>query len=264
MFLLTWPIDLIVAGKSIGITNLTLPLPVVLLVGVGFVIAAVVMSFITEGKSGAVKLLRRFLIWRVSWVWYLSIFIIPLIYYIAALINAALNHTTIDLSNALIYQLTGLSMNLWVLAVIWFVFTALTNLEEIGWRGFVLPRLQNRYSIFISALIVAVIWWFWHLPKFLVGGFNPMFFWWFFDVLAKSIMLALLYNNTKGSLLLVTLFHAAINTAGVILPIASTVSNEGSTTFFICLGIELLVAFAIASIFASRLVSRNILSQTQT
>ena len=41
--------------------------------------------------------------------------------------------------------------------------------EEIGWRGFALPRLQERFSPLAASLIVGTLWWAWHLPEALSG-----------------------------------------------------------------------------------------------
>ncbi|MBI4282904.1 MAG: CPBP family intramembrane metalloprotease, partial [Chloroflexi bacterium] len=248
---------LIVAAQSVGLISLILPLPVVLSVGLGFVIASIVMTFIADGKSGVSKLLRRFLLWRVGWRWYLTILIVPAINYLAVLINARLDPSKVDFNGVLAYQLFGSSINLCLIIIPWFIFTSLTNLEEISWRGYVLPRLQTRYNALVASLIIGVLWWLWHLPKYMVGGLDLMFVLSFFDVIAKSIMLTWLYNNTKGSLLLVTLSHSAYNTAGVLLPIANTVSSAGQSVFIISSAIELLVAIAIVLIYGPRQMSRT-------
>ena len=38
--------------------------------------------------------------------------------------------------------------------------------EEFGWRGFVLPRLQNKYGPLAASLIIGTVWGIWHLPTF--------------------------------------------------------------------------------------------------
>jgi membrane protease YdiL (CAAX protease family) len=97
----------------------------------------------------------------------------------------------------------------------------------MGWRGYVLPRLQAKYNAFSSSLIVGVIWGIWHLPKFLGAGVSSekSLAWFILAHLALAILYTWLYNYTRGSLLLVTLFHASGNTAGMFLPISFAVTG---------------------------------------
>jgi membrane protease YdiL (CAAX protease family) len=88
--------------------------------------------------------------------------------------------------------------------------------EESGWRGFALPRLQARYPVIVSALIVGFFWAMWHLPADF--GTNTPVTWiltnrLFFNLIF-SILMAWLYNHTNGSILAPVLFHAAMNAFG--------------------------------------------------
>jgi len=80
--------------------------------------------------------------------------------------------------------------------------------EEIGWRGYLLPALQQKNNAFTSSLILAVIWWFWHFPTFfyrfdivfaIVLMFPLMVF--------GSITFTFLFNQSNGSLLMLIIFH---------------------------------------------------------
>ncbi len=99
MFLFTWPIDLGVAAKSQGLINFSVPDVLVLWVGYGFVAASLLMTALTLGKKGVASLLKRFLIWRVGWKWYLTILIVPLCNCLAVLIALAL-HRPVDFTQA--------------------------------------------------------------------------------------------------------------------------------------------------------------------
>ena len=83
--------------------------------------------------------------------------------------------------------------------------------EELGWRGFLLPRLQLRRSALASALLVALVWLPWHLPELVSDpGQRPLLPFAIY-VVALSVILAWIYNGTRGSLPVVILFHAAFN-----------------------------------------------------
>ena len=86
--------------------------------------------------------------------------------------------------------------------------------EEIGWRGFALPRLADRFGLRIASLVLGIIWAIWHLPQFYIAGgdsYHQSFVVWSSQVVAMSVALAWLYARSGGSLLLVMLMHAAIN-----------------------------------------------------
>jgi membrane protease YdiL (CAAX protease family) len=87
--------------------------------------------------------------------------------------------------------------------------------EEVGWRGFALPRLQRRLDAIWAALVLGVLWTLWHLPELISDPTRQrpplQFFVW---VLALSVILTWLYNSTNGSLPIVIICHAAIDTVG--------------------------------------------------
>jgi membrane protease YdiL (CAAX protease family) len=88
--------------------------------------------------------------------------------------------------------------------------------EEVGWRGFALPRLQTRHSAFVATLLLTLGWALWHLPLFFYRpGYTSMdvagVVGWFFSLLTGALLLTWFYNESQGSILVVALFHAAVD-----------------------------------------------------
>lgn len=95
--------------------------------------------------------------------------------------------------------------------------------EEIGWRGYALPRLANRIGLGPGSIVLGVIWACWHLPFFLFPGadtFGQSFPVYLLQVSALSVAMAWLYWRTNGSLFLTMLLHAAVNNTKDIVPSA--------------------------------------------
>lgn len=87
--------------------------------------------------------------------------------------------------------------------------------EELGWRGFALPRLQRSFSPLIASLILAGAHFFWHLPTYWLGqGIHnvPMLYAFAF-IVPWTIVYTWIYNRTGGSLVFAVGFHAVSNTS---------------------------------------------------
>ncbi len=96
--------------------------------------------------------------------------------------------------------------------------------EEVGWRGYALPGLAERFGLGRASLVLGAIWACWHLPFFFIPGVDktgqsfPLYF---AGVVALSVVLAWLYWRSGGSLLLTMFMHAAGNNTKDIVPIAT-------------------------------------------
>jgi membrane protease YdiL (CAAX protease family) len=92
------------------------------------------------------------------------------------------------------------------------------GLEEIGWRGFLLPKLLSIYSPLKSSLVIGVIWSLWHLPLWFVVGLpqqNLKFIPFALSCIASSFVLTFIYMETN-SIWLCILFHALDNACSYI------------------------------------------------
>jgi membrane protease YdiL (CAAX protease family) len=169
----------------------------------GFV--ALSLTAMTQGRRGVLALLRRILIADVP----LRLYIMALTYIAVVKVTAAILHRL--LAGTWPPFAAG-SMMLIPFAIA--LSTPFQAGEEIGWRGFALPRLADRFGLRIASVLLGVIWAIWHLPQFYIAAadtYHQSFVVWAPQVVALSVALAWLYAKSGGSLLLVMLLHSAIN-----------------------------------------------------
>ena len=260
MFALTWPIDLAYSG----LLSFQVPFLLYLFLGWGFVVASVTMTGLTLGKDAVKSLLKRYLSWRVGWKWFLVAFLLqPLLIVLGVYGNAWITGVAPDYSEIIAYRIFGEATSLWLFIVPFFLIDFIANGEEIGWRGYVLPRLQARHSALTSTLILGLIWGFWHLPKFLLHWNAVSFIWFMAHTMAAAFIYTWVYNSTRGSLLLVTVLHASSNTAGVFLPIANTVSSQYMGAYIAYVLLEWLAAAVIVLATGAAHLSRTEEKQIQ-
>ena len=201
-----------------------------LLVGYGFVVASIVATWVVDGRGGVRALLQRFLIWRVGLRWYAVI----LLGWAAVDLTAIALHVVLggpvpDFSHPFAVRIMPPGMNLWAAAPLFLLFAAFTNAEEIGWRGYALPRLQARHGALAATLVIGIVWAFWHVPKFLTAGSaqDSYPFWvYVVDTTTKAVVFTWVFNSTRGSLLAVTLLHASLNTSSIFLPILPAAAGD--------------------------------------
>jgi membrane protease YdiL (CAAX protease family) len=202
------------------------------------VLAAAAIAFLLSGiysaRQGVCDLLRSLNPSHrsIHWVWWLiALGIYPLVFLLGNTISARLGLT----APAPITAQPWLVVALDVLLTFLYLLIGGGGLEEPGWRGFVLPSLQKRYSPLRSSLILAVFWTLWHLPFFwwlggdmqggVLGALLVMIIYFFTDVGPSAILFTAIFNRTGGSLPIVILLHTSINTTYYMFqPVSSLVS----------------------------------------
>jgi membrane protease YdiL (CAAX protease family) len=81
--------------------------------------------------------------------------------------------------------------------------------EEIGWRSFYQPTLEQKHSVFVSCVIVGLTWGIWHIAHFMNGPIFMLGFLVF--TISVSVIIVFLYKNTQNNIIISSLFHASIN-----------------------------------------------------
>lgn len=224
-YLFTWSNWLPQALTSRGIASIQVPGFVTLLAGYGPALAAIIAASLAYGWQGLRDLFGRLLKWRVGIQWYIiALFLPAVVTVLAILINKWTGGTAPDFSAAG-FPFGPVETPLWQkLLILFLVFTlGFDGLgEELGWRGFALPKLLENRSPLVASLMLGAFWAVWHFPYALTKGTflsEVPLHWFFINLLAVSVIYTWIFLNTRGSLLLALLFHAAGNVTSNLLPI---------------------------------------------
>jgi membrane protease YdiL (CAAX protease family) len=177
-------------------------------------LVAIALTALNDGRKGVTRLLSRLGRWQVN----------PGFYLFAATYLAVIKLTAAVLHRAVLGAWPVFGDTPWplmagaILATTW-----VQAGEEVGWRGYALPRLAPMFGLGGASVVLGIIWALWHLPLFFVAGSGsdgqsfPIYL---LHVTALSVAMAWLYWKTDGSLLLVMLMHAAVNNTTDIVPAA--------------------------------------------
>jgi uncharacterized protein len=203
---------------GIGLLPLAIPVAPFLLLSVtlGLSLPAYIVTRATRGREGIRDLRGRYTHWQVGIGWYLlALFGLPIadllgasVWLGAVPLDAFVNRWqllfTVLLPNALVGTIL---INLW---------------EEGAWTGFLLPRLQERWGALISSVMVAAAMGLFHVPLiFILGGVSdtpipPDRYWIYFvflfiGIIPFRVLVTWLWNSSRGSVIIVALFHGAFN-----------------------------------------------------
>jgi CAAX protease family protein len=219
-----FPTQLTALFGKVSVTN-----PLFMLAVYAPSISAIVVTGSIDGRAGVTRLLGGFLRWRIGIRWCVAIFVgIPMLSATAILLSAALAQTPLVVDHW--YQLFLLGPNgheivnaaraggvLSVIPAILGSFLADPGPlgEELGWRGFALPRLLKDRSALSAGVILGVIWGVWHLPAFIIGGTpqnNMSFPLFMIGIVALSVLMTWAFKGTSGSILAAALIHWGFNT----------------------------------------------------
>lgn len=220
----------------------TLGLHAYLAVLAGPSIAGILMTGVVHGQAGYRELLARLLRWRVGARWYAVALLIAPLLIMATL--GALSLTSPIFLPAILTTDDAVQLLLIGIAVGLFV----PFFEELGWTGFAVPELRQRYSILGTGLIAGLLWGVWHFPLFMESASSA-------GVLPPALYLAVLlfswlppyrvlmvwvYDRT-GSMLVAMLMHMTI-VVGQFVLIPSSLSPMSIATFDLVLATALWIA----------------------
>jgi len=234
-------------------TPTSLPAPgflrsTLLLVGAfGPALAASVMALHADGRRGLYALLAPMFRGRVALRWYLfAILYMPVIK-----LAVAITHRLVSG----MWPRFGHEEPILIMIAILLSLPVQSG-EELGWRGYALPRLASRFGWPLASVFLGVVWGLWHLPLFFVPGadkYGQSFLVYVIGTIAFSVAIAWAYARTQGSLLLTMLMHAAFDqTIGLV----SDVLAPGEKPFALGASLSFVLTIAFMWIVAVYLLVR--------
>ena len=167
-------------------------------------LTSLLLTGFIEGREGIWNLVSRLGRWRFHIFFYFFVLIVvPALGYLAAVLGG--KGSDLDLRYWYLYLPLLFSR----------IFTDPGPLgEELGWRGFTLPRLLKQYDALKASLILGVLWGIWHLPAVLCSGLPQQgvsILAFILGGVALSILSTWLYNSTGGSVLITAMLHLTTN-----------------------------------------------------
>jgi len=165
----------------------------------------ILLTALLSGTTGLAELFGRLGRVREPLTWYAAaLLLVPALQLAAVAIPALLGAATITIAFSSFTVLQSAASGLH---------------EELGWRGFALPRMQARRPAFTASLLLGVLWGSWHLPVMIARGLpwtaagliQAVFF--VLLVTAWAVLFTWVYNNTNGSLFLMVLMHTVLDIA---------------------------------------------------
>lgn len=168
--------------------------------------SSVLVTLITDGRRGLHQLFRQSLEWRFNLKWHVSAFLMPLLVAFACGAAAVLIDGIKIAENWFAPSMP--------LSFMSFLLLYIGLGEEIGWRGFALPRCQELLGSLGGSILNGVLWALWHLPLFFMQGssqYGHSVIFFIYLLTCWTITMAVFIGKSNGSVIPAILFHVSVN-----------------------------------------------------
>jgi len=198
-------------GKVLDLIDI---IPMALAMLIAPIFGGIVMTYTCDGKNGIQDLISRMTNWNVGIRWYAVLFIFPILILI----------TLVPLS---IWVTPELKPTFFPIGILMGLLAGF--IEEIGWMGFVYPKMRLKLSALQASIFLGFLHALWHLAADFLGNYQafgknwlPYFAGFIVFIVALRVLIAWVYENTK-SLLLAQLIHASSSGfLGILVPLSNT------------------------------------------
>jgi membrane protease YdiL (CAAX protease family) len=234
-------------------SNASLSYVIILAAGGAPMAAAIIVTFYFHRLSGLRELFKAVLLWRVPFRWYAAAFFTPVSAYAGAAIIYRVFVSDGTYTLPTIAQILNAFIGTFPFLLVLIIY------EELGWRGFALPRLQVFHNPLKASVILGMIWSVWHFPYWFIHSYpytkslvmaclalasGTL------SVMALTILMTWIYNSAKGSVLLMMILHAANNTS---LTLITDPSMPNGTVILIGFGLLTVFALVVLAVYGPML-----------
>ncbi len=211
-------------------------------------VTAVLLTALVIGRTGLRQLLIKQMTLRVGVRWYLSaVLVIPVVALIAIGLRMLFGGPDVEFFGTAMFPQVVLIL-------------IISLAEELGWRGYALPRLQVRLNALQASLVLGFAWGFWHFPGFLAETGVPLdmpFYVFMLWVLPATILITWVYNNSRSVVTAIAM-HTSANFSFSFFPLIPEMTGTGElATFWVFLGVVWAAAIAVVIVFGPTHLSRT-------
>lgn len=199
-----WAIGIPLALQRQGVIAPVLPYWVHYFVGYGPLLSAALVTGSRDGKPGPIALGKSMPMWKVGPIWWAAALSQPLFGALVVTLITGEPITIASLGEVNFLPQIGLAA-----LPLWFLTFGLG--EEIGWRGYALPRLQRSRSALSASVILFAFWALWHLSQFFYLFDPTITVGWLLGLVLWSDSPHRLFNSARGSILLMAVWHGSFN-----------------------------------------------------
>ncbi len=177
----------------------------------------IIMVLTTYSKADKIEYFKScYQIKRIKAQWWLLILLIfPAIFVVSIFVDILMGGSMPEMTNLKAVLLNPVSF----IPLLLLSFMSGPFAEELGWRGYALKPLLDRFGLMKASVLIGIIWCVWHLPLFFMPetwhgqiGFQLSGFWMFLLMsVGLSMIMSVVFVKTKQSILSAVLLHLGSN-----------------------------------------------------
>jgi membrane protease YdiL (CAAX protease family) len=237
--------------RALGLTDPS-PLRVALLYTGDFCsVGGIVAMYARSGRTGVTDLLKRCVAFRVSAVWWLIAISLPFLI-------SAVAFVLVGASSSGVGAIDVRAFSGYLAPAVLMAFTTGPLGEELGWRGYLTPRLLETTNALVASLVVGFLWAIWHVPLYLDSVFSSLAdsLTFIAGIMLTSVIMTAILLHTRGSVLVAVVYHWLSNvTSGVVDDLF--VDIDGGDLGLASLGVEAVVVIILVVALGRDLTRRG-------